>query len=271
MEIVHSFLELPEVQILEELQDALYIANQKKVEDIKTILDKFTVKFQKQLIPELLKLQMEHILNIKPQLYKTFCSILSSFKIVHTLSPPKSNPDFKMTKLYQIILKDDVYAFSNIFTFPRSTQDIHRIAISTPRKAKTPILKLIVGSRAYNIIHYLLVNDVLTNQLANGALSYAVRYHDDFLINLFLSCGHKPTPRAFKEAYKYWNVRYLNYIYPIYSYKLCIENVMASGSVKMVRFFSTIDTKRQSTIKEDGLFYSMFHMYKSRLESNVHQ
>ena len=262
MEIVNLFLAQPEVQALEELQDALYDPTQKKVEDFKTILDKF--KYRPNTVNKILIEQINHILKIKPKLYATYVTLLSDLQIQSYPAPPNSIYVASNSKLFNIIIKDDVSSFSKFFKFPDDNKKICSHSIPTT-KNKQPILKIIVASRAYNILTFLITNDVITPESASIILAYAVRYHDDFLINTFLSLGIEPKPSAFKEAYKSWNFRFLQWICVTYFYKTTIENVEKSGSVKLLRFFSTIDTKRTSTISYQKLYSSLFHIPKEEL------
>ena len=257
MDIINQFLEMPEVLILEELQDALFDPTHKTIQDFKIILSKFKITFSDTTIKRILEKQMIKILKIRPKLHKIFTNIVQSLDFSISLPPSEINPNFSPSPLFKIITNDDVSSFAMQFNSPDTFSRIYT-AIETPSHKK-PIIQVIIGSRAYQIINYLIINDFFSNySTSSEMLQYAVRYHDDFLIQTFHSLGFKPGSGAYREAIRTCNIKYLDWIYNVYFYKVSYKLALQSGFIKIIRFFSKMDTKNTNDVNLQKMYNVIF-------------
>ena len=260
MNVIKNFLERPEVIALEELQEALFYVRDRKPQDIKEILDKFP--FQKPIIEEIFKSQMNKILNIKPILYNQYCKIKNELGYSFDINQPESF-EFTRTELYTIIENDDIDSFAKDHFTPESLRNLKK-PISTPTGPK-PIIEIIIRKSAYNIINYLCQHNYFKKySYDNNELVYAVKYNNEFLIQMLLLIWGKPNKHTLKAAIKYWNFKFLQWIYTVYKYKLPIEHALDEGYVKHLRFMSKQDTKRVGNTLE-SLYESMFNIPYQKL------
>ena len=260
METYIEFVNRPEVKVLEELQDALFIANEKKINDFKIIIEKFN--FNKKVIENIMEKQMQAILQIKPKLYNSFLSILYGLGFQSQIVPRKQKKNYVPSTLFKIITQDDDASFALQFS-TSETFDKLNTNLDTP-SGKKAIIQVIIGSHAYKIITYLINNEFFTKYNKDTKiLTYAIHSNDDFLIETFLALGYKPDTSSYREAIKAWNLKLVRWMYDVYFYKTSIELVLKAGSVSMLRFFTTTDTQRTPKIPERNLYKSTFQMNKS--------